>query len=149
MNPIDIVVLVIVGICVLWGLYRGFLQSLLKLGGGLGSLLLSFRLYPKLSDLLSQNTGLIKLITTYTGSNSLLGNLDMSSLPETCCGAALYGGGVYAFSSRVLYVAKQNDIRFQAYELPAELNVTSLIGFLKDGKAVVACNEDLYVLTLL
>lgn len=81
MNPIDIVVLVIVGICVLWGLYRGFLQSLLKLGGGLGSLLLSFRLYPKLSDLLSQNTGLIKLITTYTGSNSLLGNLDMSSLP--------------------------------------------------------------------
>lgn len=79
----------------------------------------------------------------------LLGDTDRRlSLPETCCGAALYGGSAYAFSSRTLYAAKQNDIRFQAYELPAELNITSLIGFLKDGKAVAACNEDLYVLTL-
>lgn len=81
MNPIDIAVLVIVGLCVLWGLYRGFLQSLLKLGGGLASLILSFRIYPMLSDALSRNAGLLQLITTYTDSNNLLGNLDLSSLP--------------------------------------------------------------------
>ena len=64
----------------LYGLYRGFIQSVLNLGGGLLSLAGSFWLFPKMSDVLSANTALTRLISTYTDSGSLLGDLDMSSM---------------------------------------------------------------------
>ena len=81
MNAIDIVVIVIIGLCVLLGLYRGFIQSVLNLGGSLISVVGSFWLFPKLSDILSANTGLTRLISTYTDSGSLLGDLGLSSMP--------------------------------------------------------------------
>ncbi len=80
MNILDIIVLVILGLCVLFGFYRGFIQSVLNLGGGLLSFVGSFWLFPKLSDILSANTSLTRLISTYTDSQSLLGDLDLSNL---------------------------------------------------------------------
>ena len=79
MNIIDIIVIVIIGLCVLLGLYRGFIQSVLNLGSSLLSVAGSFWLFPKLSDVLSANTGLTRIISTYTDSGSLLGDLDLSS----------------------------------------------------------------------
>lgn len=80
MNIIDIIVIVIIGLCVLFGLYRGFVQSVLNLAGGLLSVAGSFWLFPKLSDVLSANTELTRMISTYTDSGSLLGDLDLSSM---------------------------------------------------------------------
>jgi len=77
---IDIVIIAIIGLCVLFGLYRGFIQSVLNLAGGLLSFVGSFWLFPKLSDILSANTSLTRMISTYTDSQSLLGDLDLSSL---------------------------------------------------------------------
>ena len=72
--------IVILALCVLFGLYRGFIQSVLNLAGGLASFAGSFWLFPKLSDVLSSNTALTRMISTYTDSHSLLGDLDLSSL---------------------------------------------------------------------
>lgn len=80
MNAIDIVIVAIIGLCVLFGLYRGFIQSVLNLGSGLLSVAGSFWLFPKLSDILSSDTGFTRLISTYTDSGSVLGNLDLSSM---------------------------------------------------------------------
>jgi len=80
LNAIDIVILAIIGLSVLFGLYRGFIQSVLNLAGGLVSFAGSFWLFPKLSDVLSSNTDLTRLISTYTDSGSLLGDLDLSNL---------------------------------------------------------------------
>lgn len=80
MNAIDIVIIAIIGLCTLFGLYRGFIQSVLNLGSGLLSVVGSFWLFPKLSDILSSNTGFTRFISTYTDSGSLLGDLDLSSL---------------------------------------------------------------------
>ena len=80
MNVIDIIVIVIIGLCVLFGLYRGFIQSVLNLAGGLLSVVGSFWLFPHLSDVLSANTGLTRMISTYTDSGSLLGDLGLSSM---------------------------------------------------------------------
>jgi uncharacterized membrane protein required for colicin V production len=76
---IDIIIIAIIGLCVLFGLYRGFIQSVLNLAGGLASFAGSFWLFPKLSDVLSANTGLTRMISTYTDSRSLLGDLDLSN----------------------------------------------------------------------
>lgn len=72
--------IIILALCVLFGLYRGFIQSVLNLAGGLASFAGSFWLFPKLSDVLSSNTALTRMISTYTDSHSLLGDLDLSSL---------------------------------------------------------------------
>ena len=80
MNAIDIIIIAVIGLSTLFGLYRGFIQSVLNLGSGLISVVGSFWLFPKLSDILSSNTGFTRFIGTYTDSGSILGNLDLSSL---------------------------------------------------------------------
>ena len=79
MNVIDIIILVILALCTLFGMYRGFIQSVLNLGSGLVSVIGSFWLFPKLSDIVSTNTAVTRFISTYTDSGSLLGDLDLSS----------------------------------------------------------------------
>lgn len=78
MNVIDLLVIGIIGLCVLWGLYRGFIQSVLNLAGGLLAFAGSFWLFPKLADVVSANTDITRMISTYTDSGSLLGDLDLS-----------------------------------------------------------------------
>ena len=79
MNPIDVIALVILAICVIFGLYRGFIQSVLNLGGGILALLGSFLLYPHAADAISKNVEITRLISSFTDSQSLLGDLDLSS----------------------------------------------------------------------
>jgi len=80
LNAIDIVIIAIIALSTLFGLYRGFIQSVLNLGSGLISVVGSFWLFPKLSDVLSSNTGFTRFISTYTDSGILLGDLDLSNL---------------------------------------------------------------------
>ena len=79
MNVIDYGIIGVIALCVLFGFYRGFIQSLLNLGGCLLSFAGSFWLFPRLSDAISANTEIVRLISSYTDSGSLLGDLDLSS----------------------------------------------------------------------
>lgn len=79
MNVIDLIVIGIIVLCVLYGFYRGFIQSVLNLGSCLASFALSFALFPRIADAISGNTDLVRLISSYTDSESLLGDLDLSS----------------------------------------------------------------------
>lgn len=79
MNIIDWMIIGIVGLCVLFGFYRGFIQSVLNLGGCLLSFVGSFLLFPSVADAISSNTEITRMISGYTDSTFLLGNLDLSS----------------------------------------------------------------------
>lgn len=79
MNIIDYGIILLIALCVLFGFYRGFLQTLLNLGGSLLSFAGAFWLFPKLADAVSNNTEIVRLISSYTDSGSLLGDLDLSS----------------------------------------------------------------------
>ena len=72
LNAIDIIVIGIIALCTLFGLYRGFIQSVLNLAGGLLAFVGSFLLFPTLADVLSSNTDITRIISTYTDSGSLL-----------------------------------------------------------------------------
>lgn len=82
----------------------------------------------------------------------LNGNTDKRfTLPSPCIGAALHNKRMYAFSSDTLYRADISGQRFSAISLPAEMNgqpVTSLLGLLKGGTALVTCDNDVYLVTL-
>lgn len=70
------------------------------------------------------------------------------SLPDSCIGATVYNRSVYAVSADTLYRAGQNDSRFATYELPMAEPATRYIGDLSNGRAIVACGEKVYVITL-
>lgn len=73
------------------------------------------------------------------------------SLPSPCVGAALYNRRIYAFSQDMIYRANLNDRRFTAISLPGDLNgvtVTGYLGMLKNGVALLSCDNDVYAVTL-
>ena len=67
-----------IAISVLFGFYRGFIQSVLNLGGCLLSFLISFWVYPTVADAISGNPEITRTIMSYTDSGSLLGDLETS-----------------------------------------------------------------------
>lgn len=76
MNAVDYVILGIIGVSVLFGLYRGFISSVLNVGCGLMSFLLSFVVGPKLATYVQSNEELIRTLLHYTDASSRIGDLE-------------------------------------------------------------------------
>lgn len=81
MNIIDIIVLVIIGISVAYGLYKGFVHSLLSLACGLIALFLAFTFSPRLSAYLSGSAGVSSTLATYTDAVARVGDYSLASAP--------------------------------------------------------------------
>ena len=76
MNIVDYVIIGIIGISVLFGLYRGFIASVLNMGCGLMSFLASFWVSPKLAAAVQSNQSLINILLHYTDASSRIGDLE-------------------------------------------------------------------------
>ncbi len=73
------------------------------------------------------------------------------SLPSLCISAALYGRRIYAFSADMVYRADLNAKRFDPISLSDALgkqSVTQYLGMLKNGVALLACDNDVYAVNL-
>ena len=80
MNVIDWVALGIIGVSVLFGLYRGFISSVASMGGCLVSLGASYLLSPRLAEFLRNNTSLGNTLMTYTDAATRLKDSTLSTL---------------------------------------------------------------------
>lgn len=80
MNVIDWAVIGIIGISVLFGLYRGFIASVASLGGTLVSLGASYWLSPKLAEFLRTKTTLANTLMTYADAATRLKDSSLSSM---------------------------------------------------------------------
>ncbi len=78
MNIVDYVIIGIVAVSVLFGLYRGFVASVLNLGGGLIAFLLSFVAYPRLAAYIQGNQELVRTLLHYTDATSRIGDLELA-----------------------------------------------------------------------
>ncbi len=78
MNIVDYLIIGVVGVSVLFGMYRGFVASVLNMGGGLISFLSSFALYPKLAALIQNNQELQRTLLHYTDASSRIGDLELA-----------------------------------------------------------------------
>ena len=78
MNIVDYVIIGVVAVSVLYGLYRGFVASVLSMGGGLVSFLAAFALYPKLAELIQNNEELQRTLLHYTDASSRIGDLELA-----------------------------------------------------------------------
>lgn len=78
MNIVDYMILAIIGISVLFGLYRGFIASVINLGSGLLSFLASFSLYPRIAAAIQNNQELQRTLLHYTDASSRIGDLELA-----------------------------------------------------------------------
>lgn len=81
MNIIDIIILVILGISIIYGLYRGFVHTILSLACCLISVLLAFSFGPKLSAFVSGSEGVSSSLATYTDAIARVGDYDLATTP--------------------------------------------------------------------
>lgn len=78
MNIVDYVVLGIIGLSILWGFYRGFIQSVLSMGACLLSFMGSFLLYPQLANFIKGDEALMMNLVNYTDATSRVGDLELA-----------------------------------------------------------------------
>lgn len=97
MNVVDYVILGIVGVSVLFGLYRGFVSTVLNTGGCLASGAAAFWLYPRMAEAIQNNAGLYNLLDTYTDASRRIGDNALSALS----GAQLTGENITRIIEKV------------------------------------------------
>ncbi len=78
MNIVDYAVVAIIALSVLWGFYRGFIQSVLSMGAVILALVGSFLIYPQIANMIQNNQDLARSLIHYTDATSRLGDLEMS-----------------------------------------------------------------------
>ena len=117
MNPVDWVILGILGISILFGLYRGFIASVASMGGSLISLGLSFWLSPMVSDFLRNHTSLSNTLMSYADAatrlkDSTLSALKVQGLSAESISSILSRASLPAPLDRLL----QNNLEQQVYK---------------------------------
>ncbi len=75
MNIVDYIIIGIIAINIIYGMYRGFIQSLLSLGSAILAVMVSFLYFPKLVDYILGNTAIISSLSYFTGAETLLKNV--------------------------------------------------------------------------
>ena len=117
MNPVDWVILGILGISILFGLYRGFIASVASMGGSLISLGLSFWLSPMVADFLRNHTSLSNTLMSYADAatrlkDSTLSALKVQGLSAESISSILSRASLPAPLDRLL----QNNLEQQVYK---------------------------------
>lgn len=78
MNIVDIAILIILGISVIYGIYKGFMHSLLSLACCLASVVFAFSFGPKLADIISGKETISSTLATYTDAITRVGDYDLA-----------------------------------------------------------------------
>ena len=73
MNIVDLLILAVIAICVISGMYRGFLSSLLATGGMLAAWAIAYAFYPQAAGAILNNGTLVQALNYYADAASRLG----------------------------------------------------------------------------
>ena len=79
MNVIDIAILVIMGASVVYGLYKGFVHTVLSVACCLISVFLAFAFGPQLSDIINKQPGVRSSLVTYTDASAKVGDYSLAN----------------------------------------------------------------------
>ena len=78
MNIIDILILIIIGVSVIFGMHRGFISGVLSVAALIGAAVLAFMTSGDLAAWLKGNETLVETLMYYTDAGSRVSNLDLS-----------------------------------------------------------------------
>lgn len=77
MNVVDYVIIGIVGVSLLFGVYRGFITSVLGVASVFLAMFAAYALGPALATAIQQNETIVETLMHYTDAASRLGDLDL------------------------------------------------------------------------
>jgi len=80
MNIIDILILIIIGVSIVFGMHRGFISGVLSVAALIGAAALAFMTSGDLAAWLNGNETLVETLMYYTDAGSRVSNLDLSLL---------------------------------------------------------------------
>ena len=80
MNIMDIVILAVLGVSVIFGMYRGFISGVLSVAALIGAAAAAFAVSPSLAAWLQGNETLVNTLMYYTDAGSRIKDLDLSLL---------------------------------------------------------------------
>lgn len=80
MNILDIVILAVIGVSIVFGLYRGFISGVLSVAALIGSAALAFMTSGELAAWLQGNQTLVDTLLYYTDAGSRISDLELSLL---------------------------------------------------------------------
>lgn len=80
MNIIDILILAVLGVSLIFGLYRGFISGVLSVAALIGAAAATFAVSPSLAAWLQGNDTLVNTLMYYTDAGSRIKDLDLSLL---------------------------------------------------------------------
>ena len=80
MNIIDILILAVLGVSLIFGLYRGFISGVLSVAALIGAAAAAFAISPSLATWLQGNETLVNTLMYYTDAGSRIKDLDLSLL---------------------------------------------------------------------
>ena len=83
MNIIDILILAVLGVSLIFGLYRGFISGVLSVAALIGAAAAAFAVSPSLAAWLQGNDTLVNTLMYYTDAGSRIKDLDLSLLTVT------------------------------------------------------------------
>ncbi|MBR5303039.1 MAG: CvpA family protein [Clostridia bacterium] len=87
MNIIDILVLIVIGVSVIFGMHRGFISSVLSMAALMGAAALAFMTSGDLAAWLKGNETLVETLMYYTDAGSRVSNLDLSLMSVSQVGS--------------------------------------------------------------
>lgn len=83
MNIIDIIILAILGVSILYGMHRGFIDSVLGIAAVVVSIGVAFALSGQVAEKLKENETLVNTLLYYTDAGSRISDLDLSTMPAS------------------------------------------------------------------
>ena len=81
MNTIDIAILIILGMSIIYGLYRGFVHTILSMACCLISVVVAFSFGPRVAAYISGSQGVSATLATYTDAVARVGDYSLASTP--------------------------------------------------------------------
>ena len=137
MNVIDIVILAVMAISVIYGLYRGFLHTILSVACCLISLMVAFTFGPRLSAAVSGSQGVYSTLATYTDAVARVGDYGLASTPVD----QLTDGVIHQILQNVSLPASiaqvlENNLRGQSFAQAGYNTVNQYVTYTVVGVAV-------------
>ena len=83
MNVVDYIIIGILVLSIIYGLYRGFLQTLLSVASFFLAVFLAFQFGPTLSTFVREKTGFSATLKTYTDTVARVGDAELSNRSVT------------------------------------------------------------------
>ena len=121
MNIIDIVILVVFGVCLISGMYKGFISSGMVILGFIAAWFGAQATYTMLSEAILSNSSLMNVLSNYLEAGDFLGNAQLAGATVTEALAAsntILSNAVAAVSEKLPFLADAfaQNVQLQAFE---------------------------------